>query len=183
MRRQRAVSLFIGAACLCTLSLGVNRALPANPAVAHPSAIGSTGNVASSYAPFEVSREERGPHRPILQLHRVPTETVRTPRPRPVRPSRHIRPRVIHVSGAEAWAASEHVRRLIQCESGGDPTVVSVHAGVTYYGLYQMNRDFWITYGGDPSYLHRPFRAPVWMQNEVAYRGYLHRGYEPWTCG
>lgn len=184
MRLQRAVIMFIGGLCLVTLSLGVNRALPDHPGVVAPSTVGSSNIVADRLTPFEVSRQETGPHRPVLELHRGATKAVRATRNVQVRPSRHFRPRTYqYYSGAEAWAASEHVKRLIQCESGGDPTVVSTHAGVTYYGLYQMNRDFWTTYGGDPSYLSSPFRAPVWMQNEVAYRGYLHRGFEPWACG
>lgn len=181
MRRQRAVSLLIGGLLLTTLSIGVHRALPSHPVVVGASAVGSSVGLDDRLpVASEISRSES---RSALQLHRVPTTPVRTPRHHSVRPTRHLRPRVVHVSGAEAWAASERVRRLIYCESSGVPTVVSVHNGVTYYGLYQMDADFWTTYGGDPSYLSRPFRAPVWMQNEVAYRGYLHRGYEPWACG
>lgn len=43
-----------------------------------------------------------------------------------------------------------------------------------------MDRDFWLTYGGDPSLTAD--QAPPWMQDQVAYRGFLARGWEPWTC-
>jgi len=181
MRRQQAVSLLIGVLSLVTLSMGVHSALPTHAAVAAPSTVGSVSSVVDRLEGAETSRSEP---RPPLQLHRSATQTVRTVSHHPARPARHFYPRAYqHINGAAAWAASEHVRHLIQCESGGDPTVVSTHNGVTYYGLYQMDQDFWTTYGGDPSYLSSPFRAPVWMQNEVAYRGYLHRGFEPWACG
>lgn len=122
--------------------------------------------------------------RTALELHRVTTEKVRTPSRPQVRRPRYVRPHTaLSFSGAaEQWAASAYVTRIRNCESSDVPTVVSTHAGVTYYGLYQMNADFWTTYGGDPSYLGNPFKAPRWLQNEVAYRGYQHRGYEPWSC-
>lgn len=53
-----------------------------------------------------------------------------------------------------------------------------------------MNRAFWITYGGSMKYAGsqkdrktwRWEKAPRWMQDQVAYRGYLDRGWQPWAC-
>lgn len=81
------------------------------------------------------------------------------------------------------WAKTAQVQTLIWCESRKEYGVVAVNSGVTYYGAFQANADFWITYGGDPAYLNtNPFTAPKWMQNKVAYNGYLARGWEPWEC-
>lgn len=181
MRRKQAVILLIGACLLGTLSIGAHRAaLPDDPVVVGASTLSSHNYMVDRIAPLEVTRSES---RPPVQLHRGPKAPVRTVVHHTVRPTRHFSPHLAYYSGAESWAASEHVRRLRECESGDVPTVVSTHNGVTYYGLYQMDRDFWTTYGGDPSYLGSPFRAPRWLQNEVAYRGFLARGFEPWACG
>lgn len=73
--------------------------------------------------------------------------------------------------------------RVGACESGNRYNVVAVHGGVTYYGRWQANGEFWTAYGGDASYLGgSSFTAPAWMQNLVAYRGYLARGWQPWQC-
>ena len=179
MRRQQAVIVILGV-LWGTFSMGVHHARPHHPAVVATSTTSSTTHLVDRYSDTKVTRSE---HRSAIQLHRVAASKVRTTQHHQIRSPRYVSAGATHLAGAEAWAASAHTRRLIQCESGGDPTVVSTHSGVTYYGLYQMDRDFWTTYGGDPSYLSSPFRAPVWLQNEVAYRGYLHRGYEPWACG
>jgi hypothetical protein len=76
--------------------------------------------------------------------------------------------------------------RVRNCETGDTPNDYSYtdgHTGTVYYGPWQMNAEFWVTYGGDRSWLSRPFRAPRWMQNLVAYRGWLDRGWQPWECG
>jgi hypothetical protein len=47
-----------------------------------------------------------------------------------------------------------------------------------------MNADFVQTYGGvDPwSYVHGGvFTMPESMQDEIAYHGYLARGWQPWA--
>lgn len=55
-----------------------------------------------------------------------------------------------------------------------------------------MNIAFWLTYGGSGHYVDhdgqgRPIGkghhelAPIIVQNHVAYCGYAHRGYAPWT--
>ena len=136
--------------------------------------------VANRPASAESTRDQR---RHALQLLGLTTAKKRaTVKIHVARTRTHVSASAAPITSAEQWAASARVRRIIYCESTDNPRVVSVHNGVTYYGLYQMNRDFWITYGGNASYLSDPFNAPVWLQNEVAYRGFLARGYEPWAC-
>lgn len=77
------------------------------------------------------------------------------------------------------WARVRH------CESGGSGGYRAVSASGTFRGAYQMNADFWRSYGGDPAYLRPPSweRAPEAMQDAVAFRGYAARGRQPWTSG
>jgi hypothetical protein len=100
--------------------------------------------------------------------------------------SRHSAPRTERVApvrpapvGAVSWAASDRVQRLRKCE-GGAKGYRAVSGSGTYRGAYQMDRSFWLTYGGDPSLTAD--QAPPWMQDQVAYRGFLDRGWQPWTC-
>lgn len=83
-----------------------------------------------------------------------------------------------HCPTAAQWA------KLRFCEGGGNYRVVSKSR--TYRGTYQMNADFWRSYGGDPAYLNPPRweQAPPEMQDRVAYAGYRARGSNPWpVCG
>lgn len=75
------------------------------------------------------------------------------------------------------WAA------LRNCEASGNYEAVS--ASGKYRGPYQMDRSFWLTYGGDPAYANPPRweHAPRWMLDRVAYAGYRARGRQPWTSG
>ena len=77
------------------------------------------------------------------------------------------------------WARVRH------CESGASGGYRAVSASGTFRGAYQMNADFWRSYGGDPTYLRPPSweRAPEAMQDAVAFRGYAARGRQPWTSG
>lgn len=86
--------------------------------------------------------------------------------------------------GFTAWRHSATARRVLACESHGNYTDMSHHAGTIYYGAWQANAAFWRTYGGDPRYLadRSRFTAPAWMQDAVAYRGWLARGWQPWAC-
>lgn len=70
---------------------------------------------------------------------------------------------------------------MAQCESGGDPRQRATYDGVTYYGKWQMNADFWKTYGG-LAYARTADQATEAQQDEVAYRGYQARGWQPWAC-
>lgn len=73
---------------------------------------------------------------------------------------------------------------MLACESHGNYTDMGSHRGVIYYGAWQANAAFWRTYGGDLRYLadRGRFTAPAAMQDLVAYRGWLARGWQPWSC-
>jgi hypothetical protein len=80
---------------------------------------------------------------------------------------------------AQTWAAQPKTRAVIACESGNRTNAVS--ATGKYRGLYQMDTNFWRSYGGlalAPS----PDKASRAEQNYVAYRGFVSRGWAPWTC-
>jgi hypothetical protein len=88
-----------------------------------------------------------------------------------------------HGAGLIPWRKSARAAAIMKCESGGDYGMVDGHTGTNYYGAWQADRDFWTTWGGTVSYLStRPFAAPHLMQDEVAYRGWLSRGWQPWEC-
>lgn len=111
-----------------------------------------------------------------------PSTRVATPARRHVHHTlvrRHQRHFSVVPSGSVAWAAGAGARAVKQCESGGDPGAVS--ASGTYRGAWQMDSDFWRTYGG-LEYASRPELASMGQQDAVAYRGWLHRGWQPWQC-
>ena len=66
------------------------------------------------------------------------------------------------------------LRRIAECESGGDPTAVS--AGGTYRGKYQFSRSTWRHLGGTGD----PAAAPEWLQDRLALKLYRLRGTSPW---
>lgn len=108
-----------------------------------------------------------------------PPRTVWTP-PRPAKSPRATRSRTSEPHGPFwKWVASEHARRVANCESGGDPRAVS-RTG-KYRGKWQMDADFWRTYGG-LRYASRPDLATESDQDRVAYAGWLARGWQPWSC-
>ena len=70
---------------------------------------------------------------------------------------------------------------LAMCESTDNPRAVS--SSGRYRGLYQMDANFWRTYGG-LRYASRPDLASRSAQTRVAQRGYQARGSRPWPiCG
>ena len=70
------------------------------------------------------------------------------------------------------------LRRIAECESGGDPTAVS--AGGAYRGKYQFSRSTWRQLGGTGD----PAAAPEWLQDRLALKLYRLRGTAPWpNCG
>lgn len=125
-----------------------------------------------------------------------PTEQERAsrsaPRPAPSKPP-------LPVSGwkarywveAQAWALTPKAKAVQACESGGgvyanvDPKAVNPTG--KYRGAWQMDRDFWASYGGT-ELAARPDLASRAAQNYVAYRGYvshqrrLGNGWLPWEC-
>src|SRR5215210_3677769 len=70
------------------------------------------------------------------------------------------------------------LRRIAECESGGNPRAVS--PGGTYRGKYQFSRDTWRNLGGSGD----PADAPEWLQDRLALKLYRLRGTAPWpNCG
>jgi hypothetical protein len=66
------------------------------------------------------------------------------------------------------------LRRIAECESGGDPTAVS-RSG-RYRGKYQFSRDTWRSLGGKGD----PAKAPEWLQDRMALKLYRRSGRAPW---
>ncbi len=71
-------------------------------------------------------------------------------------------------------AMRAHLRRIAQCESGGDHRAVS--AGGTYRGLLQFDYGTWASVGGRGD----PAAAPRWEQWARGVRLYRARGPAPW---
>jgi resuscitation-promoting factor RpfB len=70
------------------------------------------------------------------------------------------------------------LRRIAQCESGGNPRAVS--PGGTYRGKYQFSRSTWRNLGGTGD----PADAPEWLQDKLALKLYRQSGTAPWpNCG
>jgi peptidoglycan hydrolase-like protein with peptidoglycan-binding domain len=70
------------------------------------------------------------------------------------------------------------LRRIAQCESGGNPRAVS--PGGQYRGKYQFSRETWRALGGSGD----PADAPEWLQDRLALKLYRQRGSAPWpNCG
>ena len=71
------------------------------------------------------------------------------------------------------------LRRIAECESGGNPRAVSPDG--RYRGKYQFTRSTWKSYGGRGS---DPARASERHQDRVALRLYRDQGTAPWpSCG
>lgn len=73
---------------------------------------------------------------------------------------------------AAQWAA------LRNCESTNNYRAVSKSG--KYRGAYQMDADFWGTYGDGSA--PTADRATPEAQDAAAYKGYRARGWQPWTC-
>ena len=71
------------------------------------------------------------------------------------------------------------LERIAQCESGGDPTVVSRNG--QYFGKYQFSKSTWKAQGGQGA---NPAEASEAEQDRVALKLYKAQGTDPWpTCG
>jgi peptidoglycan hydrolase-like protein with peptidoglycan-binding domain len=74
--------------------------------------------------------------------------------------------------------ASSVLAQIAQCESGGDPTIVS--PGGQYRGKYQFTRATWRSLGGTGD----PAKADEATQDAMAAKLYAQRGLAPWpACG
>lgn len=89
------------------------------------------------------------------------------------RTSRSYRARI----GAAAFASSWTARMVVQRESGGQCDVAS--PGGTYRGKWQMDAAFWSSYGG-LDFAPRADLATCAQQDEVAFRGWVDRWWQPW---
>lgn len=88
----------------------------------------------------------------------------------------------VRASRAVSEPLRASLRATLACIRSYEGGYRSVSPSGKYRGAYQMDRDFWLTYGGDPDYV-KPDRweeAPRWMQDQVAARGYRARGLQPW---
>lgn len=96
---------------------------------------------------------------------------------------RECRERVETKRWQQEWRAApaairSHLRRIAQCESGGNHRAVS--AGGTYRGLLQFDGQTWRSVGGHGD----PAAAPRWEQWARGVRLYRARGAQPWpVCG
>jgi peptidoglycan hydrolase-like protein with peptidoglycan-binding domain len=111
----------------------------------------------------------------------VGPQTRRALRLRPFRASSVIRPRRKRSSsrGGGVRGLPRVLRRIAECESGGNPRAVS--PGGTYRGKYQFMRSTWKAWGGRTS---DPIDASEAHQDRVALRLYRARGTAPWpSCG
>jgi peptidoglycan hydrolase-like protein with peptidoglycan-binding domain len=66
------------------------------------------------------------------------------------------------------------LRRIAECESGGNPRAVS--RGGLHRGKYQFTRATWRALGGDGD----PAMAPEWLQDRLALELYRRSGSAPW---
>jgi peptidoglycan hydrolase-like protein with peptidoglycan-binding domain len=70
------------------------------------------------------------------------------------------------------------LRRIAECESGGNPRAIS--PGGLYRGKYQFSRETWRNLGGSGD----PADAPEWQQDRLALKLYRQSGTAPWpNCG
>jgi peptidoglycan hydrolase-like protein with peptidoglycan-binding domain len=81
-------------------------------------------------------------------------------------------------TAAPAGDAATVLAKIAQCESGGDPTVVSPDRH--YRGKYQFSRATWRALGGTGD----PAKADEATQDAMAAKLYAARGTAPWpVCG
>lgn len=102
----------------------------------------------------------------------------------PVHHHRYVKHIAVSLS-AEQWAASADAHLVTGCEAPDGPTEIDRHRGVWYFGLWQMDAEFVHDWGHvDPwrYVMHGQFMMPEHEQNEIAYRGWKVRGWQPWTC-
>lgn len=112
----------------------------------------------------------------------VGPQTRRALRLKPFRASMVIRPRRKRSSsrgGGGLQGMPRVLKRIAECESGGDPRAVS--PGGTYRGKYQFTKSTWKSSGGRTS---DPIDASEAHQDRVALKLYRARGTTPWpACG
>jgi hypothetical protein len=109
--------------------------------------------------------------------------TRRALRLKPFRASSVIRPKRRRSSAPDSRGGlpglPRALKRIAQCESGGNPRAVS--PGGTYRGKYQFMRSTWRAWGGRT---RDPIDASEAHQDRVALKLYRAQGTRPWpSCG
>ena len=185
VRRSYLASLLVAAVLLTAAAV---------PALADPGTSGSGGATASSEV--VVKRGDRGSAvRSIQQQLGIPADGVFGPmteravkrfqRRHDLVPDGIVGPLTRGALGLKPFSARSVrrtsgtrlpavLRRIAECESGGNPRAVS--PGGTYRGKYQFSRSTWRNLGqsGDPA------DAPEWLQDRVALKLYRQSGTAPW---
>jgi Transglycosylase-like domain/Putative peptidoglycan binding domain len=78
------------------------------------------------------------------------------------------------IRGARSVVVPRILRRIAECESGGDPTALSPSG--RYRGKYQFSQSTWEEMGGEGD----PADAPEWVQDRIALKLYRRAGTSPW---
>jgi Transglycosylase-like domain/Putative peptidoglycan binding domain len=78
------------------------------------------------------------------------------------------------IRGTRSTALPRILRRIAECESGGDPTALS--PGGRYRGKYQFSMETWRQMGGEGD----PAEASEWVQDRMALKLYRRAGTSPW---
>lgn len=78
----------------------------------------------------------------------------------------------------EKWLNSPTARKVSWRESNNRCHITNPTG--KYQGKWQMDDNFWRAYGGR-KYARNPHQATCHEQDLVAYRGWIKRGWKPWT--
>ena len=137
------------------------------------------------FGPADPPRREALPEAqgPRGRRHRRPADPPRAPAAGPsARAWSSARRRKRSSSNGSGGGVSNlprALKRIAECESGGDPRAVSPDG--TYRGKYQFTRSTWKAYGGRT---RDPINASEAHQDRVALKLYRARGTDPWpSCG
>ena len=191
MRGPRFASLLVAAALLAAAAV---------PALADPGASGSGGAAASSEvivkrgdrgdAVRSIQRElgitadgvfgpmtERAVKR-FQRSHDLVPDGIVGPLTRGALGLRPFSARSVRRTSDRSVRVPRILRRIAECESGGNPRAVS--PGGQYRGKYQFSRATWRGLGGSGD----PAAAPEWLQDRLALKLYRQSGTAPWpNCG
>lgn len=126
---------------------------------------------------------------PQLKQSNLPKPVVKhAPRSTQAPKARIVRKERTSVSrgtSAYAWAHTTDAIKVANCESGDrsswDHYNGNAHMRGKYSGKWQMDSDFWSTYGGR-RFAATAADASEGEQDIVAYKGYQARGWQPWSC-
>lgn len=138
---------------------------------------------ASRSRPVVSAKPTGAPHKVPKKLSKPVARSTHAPKAL-VRTYRHAS--VSRGTSAYAWAHTTDAYKVANCESGdrsswdhynGNPHL----RDGKYHGKWQMDADFWSTYGGK-QFASDAADASESEQDIVAYKGYQARGWQPWSC-